>query len=196
MLLTHQFDEVTQFRLINSIAVYFGLNLLVPVIVDLRGELLSSSTISIIMILVTASVKLNFIITKFSISTVFKIGTIFHILLTMSTFIYFINPLLYVYINAFLSIMELAIFTSYRILLDEYLAKTLPNRVAEFKIYSNSKKADAVLLGLGCTAVLTFLFSLKVVFCVFIIWNLLFSIWLFWNWRFYDERKGNLNDFY
>ena len=196
MLLTHQFDEVTQFRLINSIAVYFGLNLLAPVIVDLRGELLSSSTISIIMILVTASVKLNFIITKFSISTVFKIGTIFHILLTMSTFIYFINPLLYVYINAFLSIMELAIFTSYSIQLDEYLAKALPNRVAEFKIYSNSKKADAVLLGLGCTAVLTFLFSLKVVFCVFIIWNLLFSIWLFWNWRFYDERKGNLNDFY
>jgi hypothetical protein len=188
----NQFDEITRFRIINAIAVYFGLNILVPVIADLRGELLSPTMISIIMIALTVSVKLNEYITRFSISTVFKLGNIFHALLTVSTFIYFINPLLFVYTNAFLGIIEVAIFTSYSIQLDEYLAKKYSGQVAKFKIYTNSKKADATLLGLGLTALMTALLPLYIVFIIFIVYNAIFSFWLFWNWRFFDIREKEL----
>lgn len=186
------FDEISRFRIINAIAVYFGLNLLIPIIADLRGELLSTAMISIIMITLTLSVKVNVYITRFSISTVYKLGNIFHLLLTISTVVYFYNPLWFVYLNAFLGIIEVAIFTSYSIQLDEYLAKKYSSTVARFKIYTNSKKADATLLGLGITSILSSYFNLNIIFILFIVYNAVFSLWLFWNWNYFDVRKNLL----
>lgn len=181
------FDSITRFRIANAIAVYFGLNLLIPIINDLRGELLTPTVISLLMIFTTISVKLNKYITLLSISNVFKLGNIFHLLLTLSTFMYFYNHLYFIYLNAFLGIMEIAIFTSYSIQLDEYLAHKYPRDVARFKVYTNSKKADATLLGLGATAILTYYFNSDIVFILFIVYNILFSSWLLWNWKFFDN---------
>lgn len=183
------FDEITRFRIINAIVVYFGLNLLVPSIVNLRGELLTSTMISLIMIALTLSVKINNYITKFSISEVYKIGNIFHLFLTVSTLIYFYNPWYFIYLNAVLGIIEIAIFSSYSIQLDEYLAKNYPEKVKDFKIYRNSKMADSTLLGLGVSGVLTAFVSIDSVFVLFIIYNGIFSVWLFWNWRFFDRKE-------
>jgi hypothetical protein len=188
MMTLNAFDNITRFRIINAIAVYFGLNLLVPIINDLRGELLSSSVIAFIMIGLTLSVKLNKYITSFSISQVYKMGNVFHLLLTFSTFLYFYNPLYFIYVNASLGIIEIAIFTSYSIQLDEYLANKFPYQVAKFKIFVNSKKADATLSGLGITAVLTVIAPIEWVFILFIVYNTIFSGWLIWNWNFYDKE--------
>ena len=182
------FDLVTRFRIINAVLVLYGLNLLIPVIADLRGELLSSSMISFIMIASTLSIKLNDIIVKYPISFVFKLGNIFHLLLTISTFVYFVHPLTYVYTNAFLGIFEVVIFTSYSIQLDEYLAKTNPGIMARFKVYTNSKKADAILLGLATTGLLTYFFGTPSIVTFFIVYNFMFSCWLIYNWNFFDKN--------
>lgn len=183
----NSFDDITRFRIINAIAVVFGLNLLVPVINDLRGELLSSTMIAIIMIGTTLAVKFNAYVTALPISLVYKLGNIFHLALTALTLLYFVNPLYYVYVNAVLGIMEIAIFTSYSIQLDEHLAKTRPDIVGKFKVYVNSKKADAILLGLCITAGLTFVMGTDSIFILFIIYNTLFSMWLMKNWNFFDN---------
>lgn len=183
----NSFDSITKFRIINAIAVVFGLNLLIPVINDLRGELLTSSMIAVMMIGTTLAVKANEILVKLDMTLVYKLGNIFHLLLTISTAIYFFNPLLYVYINAVLGIIEIAIFTSYSIQLDEHIAKTSPHVLSRFKVYINSRKADAILFGLAVTASLTYLFGVNIVFICFMIYNTLFSIWLMKNWSFFDK---------
>ena len=186
------FDEVTKFRIVNAILVRFGLNLLIPVIADLRGELLSSTVISFIMILSTLSIKMNNYMLRFKISTVFKLGNVFHLLLTIATLTYFIEPLTYIYLNALLGIFEVVIFTSYSIQLDEYLAKTNPGNLARFKVFTNSKTADAILLGLFITGSITYFFGIDAIVWCFIIYNFMFSSWLFYNWNFFEKNLIDL----
>lgn len=184
------FDEITRFRIINAIAVLFGLNLLIPVINDLRGELLTSSVIAVMMIGTTLAVKANQYIVRWDMTLVYKLGIIFHLLLTLATGLYFYDSMSYIYLNAVLGIIEISIFTSYSIQLDEHLAKTAPETVGRFKVYINSRKADSILLGLGITASMTFFLGVTSVFIIFIIYNGLFSIWLMKNWHFFDNIQN------
>ena len=183
----NQFDTITRFRLYNAFAVVFGLNLLIPVINDLRGELHTSSVIALMMIATTLAVKINSYLTKYSISFNYKLGNIFHLLLTVCTLLYFVDVKTYIYVNAALQILEIGIFSSYSIQLDEYLAKTNPTQMGKFRIYQNSKKADAILAGLGTTAVLTYFFNIEVVILCFLVYNTLFSAWLMYNWNFFNK---------
>ena len=67
----NKFDEVTRFRLINSFVLAAGMNLLYPVLADLKGEYLVAWVISAFMIIETLAVKTNrYFIDNFSLDSI------------------------------------------------------------------------------------------------------------------------------
>jgi len=91
-----------------------------------------------------------------------------------------------IYLDSFLGIIEVAIFSSYSITLNNYLAKEYPNSMSSFQILRNSSYADGFLLGLGFITLIIYFSSIGYAIWSFIIFNVIFSIWLINNWRFYD----------
>lgn len=182
------FDTVTQFRIRNALLIMFGIHLILPILIDLRGELLSTAFISMIMIATTLSMKTNqFFVDKFSISQLYKIGLFIHFTLLMGGFLYFINHFYFVVIDSLISILETAILLSYSIKLDVYQAKEFPEDVEAFKIFRNTSMADVILMGLGIVAFITYFFERDTAVYLFIIVNIPISVYLFKNWKFYDK---------
>lgn len=179
------FDTLTQFRITNALLVMLGIYLILPVLVDLRGELLSTTFISLIFIATTLAVKSNkYFVENYSLSQLYKFGIFVHFLFLLGGFLYFIDPLYFVIVDSFISILEMSILSSYSIKLDVYQAKNFPQDVEPFKIFRNTSIADATLLGLGTVALISYFFSIDVSI-IFIIFNTVLSFYLFSNWNFY-----------
>ena len=182
------FDTLTQFRIRNALLIMFGIHLILPVLIDLRGELLSTTFISIIMIATTLSMKTNkFFVDKFSMSQLYKMGVFIHFTLLLGGFLYFINHFYFVVVDSFISILETAILMSYSIKLDVYQAKEFPNDVEPFKIFRNTSMADVILMGLGTVAFITYFFERDTAVYIFIVVNIPISVYLFSRWKFYDK---------
>ncbi len=180
------FDTITRFRITNALLVMLGIHLIIPVLVDLRGELLSTTFISLILISSTLAVKSNkFFVQTFSLSQLYKIGVFIHFSFLIGGFLYFFNPLYFVIVDSFISILEMSILSSYSIKLDVYQAKNYPNDVEPFKIFRNTSIADAILLGLGLVALVSYFFSTDISVYIFIFYNSILSAYLFSNWNFY-----------
>ena len=180
------FDTLTQFRITNALLVMLGIYLILPVLVDLRGELLSTTFISLIFIATTLAVKSNkYFVENYSLSQLYKFGIFVHFLFLLGGFLYFIDPLYFVIVDSFISILEMSILSSYSIKLDVYQAKNFPQDVEPFKIFRNTSIADATLLGLGTVALISYFFSIDVSILIFIIFNTVLSFYLFSNWNFY-----------
>ena len=74
------FDAVTRYRLINAFIIAAGMNLLYPVLADLKGEYLVAWIISAFMIIETLAVKTNrYFIDNFSLSKMYKLSIFAHI---------------------------------------------------------------------------------------------------------------------
>ena len=180
-------DAVTAFRIRNALLVMLGIHLIIPVLMDLRGELLSTTFIAVILIATTLAVKSNkFFVENYNLSQLYKMGVFIHFILLMGGFLYFFNPLYFVIVESVVSIFEMSILSSYSIKLDVYQAKHYPNDVEKFKIFRNTSIADAILSGLGVVAVISYFFSTDVSVWIFIVYNSFLSIFLFSNWKFYD----------
>lgn len=186
------FDTLTQFRITNALLIMFGIHLIIPVLVNLRGELLSTTFISLILIFTTLAVKSNkFFVEQFSLSQLYKLGLFVHFSFLIGGFIYFLDPLYFVIVDSFISILEMSILSSYSIKLDVYQAKHFPEDVEPFKIFRNSSIADAVLSGLGIVAIISYFFSTDISVYIFIFFNLFLSLYLFSNWNFYSNFFEN-----
>jgi len=182
------FDEVTQFRITNALLIMIGLHLIIPVLIDLRGELLSTTFISIILIATTLAVKSNkYFVENYNLSELYKIGVFIHFTLLIGGVVYFINPLYFVILESVVSILEMSILSSYSIKLDVYQAKNYPKDVESFKIFRNTSIADAVLFGLSIVAVLSYFFDRDITVFVFILVNSFLSVYLFSGWNFYKN---------
>jgi len=182
-----EFDSITEFRLYNSFYIAIGMALITPIIISLKGTYMLPYIISIFAIIQTLSIKSNnYIVNKFSTSSIYKMGVIIHISFIFISSIYFYSPKLMIYLDSFLGIIEVAIFSSYSIALNNYLAKEHPNSMSSFQILRNSSYADGFLLGLGFITLIIYFSSIGYAIWSFIIFNVIFSIWLINNWRFYD----------
>ena len=96
------FDEITQFRLINAFIWGIGFNLILPVLLDLRGELLTAAVITFILIMTTLSVKANkYLVETFTLSKLYKLGVVSHFFFFITAFVYFWDKLLFVYLDSF-----------------------------------------------------------------------------------------------
>jgi len=179
------FDKVTSFRLINLAYITVGINLLLPIITDLRGELLSPTIISFFMILSTLAIKLNnYIVNNYTIPELYKIGIFVHIFLIINVGLYFYSPLLFIYLEGIFLIIQIAIFSSYSILLDVYQTNNFPNQVSDFKVLRNSIYADTSLIGLTIVAIITYFYNINYALIIFLIYNILFNIYLIKNWNY------------
>lgn len=182
------FDKITEFRLINAFLVSIGIAILSPIIVTLKGLYLAVYIVSIFLIISTLSVKTNEYMTKrFSVSSLYKMGIFIHLAFILISSIYFIDPILMIWLNSIAVILETAVFSSYSIILNNYLAHKYPKSMQEFQVVRNSSWADGFLLGLLLVTFLTYFYSIGVALVVFIILDLLFVVWTFKNYRFFDS---------
>ncbi len=184
-----KFDEITRFRLINAFLFGVGFNLILPILLDLRGELLSATIITFILIVTTLSVKTNKYLVKLHKETLYKIGIFVHSLFLLGTCTYYYDKLLFVYIDSFTGIIEVAIFSAYSIKLDVYLTNNYPDDVKKFQVFKNSNYADATLVGLFIVWGTSYFGGNDYSVITFIFFNIGFTAWMFWNWSFFTEAK-------
>ena len=184
----NKFDMVTRYRLINAFIIAAGMNLLYPVLADLKGEYLVAWIISAFMIIETLAVKTNRYFTEnFSLSKIYKLSIFAHINFTIVASLYFWNPLYMIYGDMVAAIVDVSIFSAFSIALNNYLTNNYPESMNEFQIVKNSIWADGILIGLFTVTTITYFFGNSVAIVVFLIFNVLFSSWLIWNWKFYDN---------
>ena len=184
------FDKFTRFRLINAFIVAIGINLIIPILSDLKGEYLVSWIISIFLILETISVKTNrYFVDTFSISELYKISIFAHLSFTLVAILYFWNPLYMIYADMITAILDVSIFSAFSIKLNNYLTNNYPDSMSEFQIVRNSMYADGILLGLSIVTILSYLFGNSIVVIIFVIFNTIFSVYLIKNWNFYYEGE-------
>lgn len=184
----NKFDDVTRFRLINAFIIAAGMNLLYPVLADLKGEYLVAWVISAFMIIETLAVKTNrYFVDNFSLSQVYKLSVFAHINFTLVAGLYFWNPLYMIYGDMIAAIIDVSIFSAFSIMLTNYLTNNYPESMKEFQIVRNSIWADGILLGLIVVTGVTYFFGNSVAIILFLVFNTCFSGWLIWNWKFYDN---------
>lgn len=189
-----EFDAVTRFRLINAFIIAAGMNLLYPVLADLKGEYLVAWIISAFMIIETLAVKTNrYFIENFSLSKIYKLSVFAHINFTLVAALYFWNPLYMIYGDMIAAILDVSIFSAFSIMLNNYLTNNYPESMNEFQIVRNSIWADGILLGLFTVTAITYFFGNSVAIAVFLVFNIIFSSWLIWNWKFYDNINMDKN---
>ena len=186
----NKFDMVTRYRLINAFIIAAGMNLLYPVLADLKGEYLVAWIISAFMILETLAVKTNRYFTEnFSLSKIYKLSIFAHINFTIVASLYFWNPVYMIYGDMIAAIIDVSIFSAFSIMLTNYLTNNYPESMNEFQIVRNSIWADGILVGLTTVTTITYFFGNSVAIILFIIFNICFSSWLICNWKFYDDIK-------
>ncbi len=184
----NNFDAVTKFRLINAFVIAAGMNLIYPVLADLKGEYLAAWIISAFMIIETLAVKTNrYFIENFTLSQVYKCSVFAHINFTLVAAFYFWNPLYMIYADMIAAILDVSIFSAFSIMLNNYLTNHYPESMNEFQIIRNSIWADGILLGLFTITLITYFFGNSVAIIAFLIFNIVFSMWLIKNWSFYND---------
>lgn len=185
-----RFDKFTRFRLVNAFIVAIGVNLIIPIMSDLKGEYLVSWIISAFLILETISIKTNrYFVDNFSIDRLYKISIFAHLSFTLVAALYFWNPLYMVYADMITAIIDVSIFSAFSIKLNNYLTDNYPDSMSEFQIIRNSIYADGILLGLSIVTILSYLFGNSIVIIIFLIFNTIFSVYLIKNWNFYYEGE-------
>jgi len=182
------FDEITEFRLRNAFFVSIGIAILAPILVTLKGLYLAVYIVSIFLIISTLSVKSNEYMTKnFSISSLYKMGIFIHLSLIFISLIYFISPGLMVWLDSIAVILETIVFSSYSIVLNNYIAHHYPKSMQEFQVVRNSSWADGFLLGLLLVTLLTYFYSIGTALVVFVVLDSMFVVWTFKNYYFFDK---------
>ena len=182
------FDKVTQFRLINAFLFALSFNIIMPVIIQLKGEIMAAYIISIFMILTTLSVKTNrFVIEKFTIPQLFKAGIFIHMMYLIASSIYFWDKTYFIYIDSTLGIIDIVFFSALSIKLNEYLAAHHPDFVSGFGITRNNQYANGTLAGL-LIATITSFYSVELTVALSIVVGMLFTLWMIKNWSYYESN--------
>ena len=185
----NEFDSITRFRLLNAFLVGIGISLLAPIIVLLKGALLPVWIIAVFGILTTLTVKTNTFFCKFSLSQLYRLGIGVHLILIMAASVYFWNPLLMIILESIVGITEVAVFSAYTVMLNNHLATDYPESMKSFQIIRNNSWADAALIGLGLVSLITIFSTTGTAVTVFVIYNSLFSLWMIYNWNFYEDHR-------
>ena len=184
------FTDVDRFRLLNAFVVAISMNLLLPILIDLRGELLETFVISTFMIMAILAVKTNsYFVHNFNLSTLYRQGVVFHLLILLTASTYFISPIIFVYTDSILLFLEIAVFSAYSIKLNDYQAKNNPEDIKRFQIFRNSTYADGTLIGLFSVTAITLFVNPAWGIIAFLIFNTAFTAWLFTKWNFFVGKE-------
>lgn len=183
------FDKISKFRLFTGFVVTVGLTTLIPILVDLKGEYLVPWLISLFIFLETISAKTHgFFVDRFNISGLYKLGILVHISLICILTVYFINPLYFIFADCIFGILAIGVFGSFSISLDVYQSKHNLDTVQDFKVVRNSIIADATLIGLSFSFILTFFFTVKIAIICVLIYHTIFSGYLIYKRNYIDDN--------
>ncbi len=185
-----KFDKITEFRLKNAWIYGFGLSLFMPVLIILKGSLLPIWVISMFAIIATLSVKTNPWLCKFRLEQLYHWGIYTHIIMIGITLLYFWNPLIMIILESILFIIVEVIFSAYKILLNEKLAISYPETMKDFQIIKNDSWANASIIGLIVTTLLSLITGTEFIIYLFIVYNIIFIIWMIKNWNFFKKEKN------
>ena len=183
-----QFDPVTKYRLINMFYVTISLCLLTPSITQLKGELLVAWVISLFMLFEQLTVKVNrYLVSKYTISQLYKTGNIIHIFYTLGVLLYWYNPLVMLIWDMVLALVIMGLFNSYSIKLNSYITDNYPSSMTEFQIIRNNLGSDAFMIGLGASTIISYFGGVPASIMAFFIYNFFFTIHLIRNWYYFDN---------
>ena len=178
------FDKITNFRLLNRVIITFSMFILIPIIIDLKGEYLAPWVISSLMIGEVLSAKYQgYFVEKFSLSDLYKLGMGVHSVLVVIMFVYFYDKMFFVVSLSVLAILEIVVFGAFSIKLDVFQMNNFSDTVQDFKIVRNSVVADATVLGLGVSALLSY-YSVNIAVLVSLVCQSLFSGYFLYNWNY------------
>ncbi len=190
----NKFDRVSKFRLINSFLVAIAMSLIAPIMITLKGTLLFAWIISMLAVAQMLAVKTNdYMVNNFTISNLYQMGVLLHFAIIIGTSLYFYSPLLMVWIDSVIVILEVAIFSAYSIVLNNHITDNYPKDMKNFQIVRNSSWADGALLGLLVVTLITFFGTIGQAVIVTVLFNIFFVIWMFTNWNFYKDYKQKLS---
>lgn len=184
------FDKITKFRLQNAFIYALGLNLLIPIMIDLKGEYLLPWVISMFLVIETLVVKTNhFMTSKFTMEQLFKMGIFAHCLVVSFVATYFINPNIMIYGNTISIIVQIGIFSAYSIKLNNYIINNYSESFHKFQVVRNSIIADGTILGLSIITGVLYFFNITIGLCLFITYNTIFIFWMFYNYNIFKDVK-------
>lgn len=186
----NQFDKITKFRLQNSFIYALGINLMIPIMIDLKGEYLLPWVISTFLVIETLVVKTNHFMTKtFTMEQLYKMGIFAHILFVLFVCSYFYNPNIMIYGNTIIMIVHIAIFLAYSIKLNNYITTHFYDTFHKFQVIRNSIIADGTILGLSIITLVLYFFNISYGLFLFILFNSIFIIWMFMNFNIFKDIK-------
>lgn len=188
-----KFDEITRFRLYNSIFYALVTGMIVPILITLKGQYIIPWILSILIIAQNLAIKTNkYMVKKFTIPQMFKMGVVVHTLFSLTTLVYFISPKVMIYLDSIIGILETVVFSAFSIALNTYLAKNYPNDMDDFQIVRNSTWVDANLLGLAVISITLYFLPIKYGILLPVIANTLLISWMIVNWSYME--KNIIND--
>ena len=176
-------DRISEFRLENGIYFMFIFALLQPILMKLNGLHLSISVIAGFAFIKMASAKMdNIVIYKYNIEQIWKFGIWLNILMTFMLIIFFIDEIWFVVVMSLINVLEMMVFSSYAILLDEHLAFSKPHLTKVYKGIRSTRYADVGMLGLAISGIIG-MYSIYIV----IVAQVMYIIFSIKNYNFYDK---------
>jgi hypothetical protein len=182
-----RFDRITEFRLLNAFIIALSFSILSPVITALEGSLIVPYLIAAFSIASTLAVKTNkFLTERYNLRGLFHVIVVLHFLFFASTLVYFWSPLMMIYLDVTLGIVEAAFVSAYSILLTNHINENYPKDMHDFQIARNNIWSDGTIFGLSISTVIIFVFGMQGAVISFLILNFFFNLWLVKNWNFFD----------
>jgi len=186
------FDDVTKLRIINLGFISFSMGLIAPIETSLKGTYLLPWVISIFSILHTLAVKTNsYMINKLRLQDFYDIGILIHFLYIPIFLLFFYSAPLMVYASLTLMVVEVMVFSAFSIKLNTYLVDNFPQKMESFQVTRNSVGADSSIFGMSLAIIIDLFFGIGGSIIVFVILNLLLSLWLISQRKIMREENIN-----
>jgi len=187
-------SDITKFRLENLFLVVFLFGLLTPLITSFKGIYLhlgdiSAPTILSIFFIISSLIGLlnDWVLENFNLTSLFKGVILFHTVYIFVLLIYFIDPTVMMFIDMFLGMFDMLLFTAYSIALGNFVAYFENDKFQIFQNLRNKILIISAILGSSISTLINYFFSDGTVILIFILGNMFFIIYLLKNINIYKD---------
>ena len=183
-----KFDNFLKMQLLIVFIISFCWSLVIPIVTKLEGLLWSTSLISFFMILNKLSVFVSPYLKKLSLKETYKYLVYLDIAYFGSIFLYFIDPLWFLYFDSILMLIYSVIMNVFGINYDAFLMKNYNETIfKDIQYIERMIMASAGIFGLIIVIFIGYFFSLNILmitFSIFLFINVCFQIYnykTFWK---------------
>ena len=187
----NKLKKFSRFKLFNNFIIAVIMGMFLPLLVQLKGLYMPVTMISIFFILEKLALKTNdWFDKKFNLPEIFKMSILINILYLFIIPFYWINKYVLTYGLSLLTVMEIAIFTIYKIKFSVFLSEQDIEEFKEYQKLSNAVFAEGIILGSLITTILgIFNKENSIIFIIVIICFVFYNIRLLKNKNIFDKLK-------